>query len=150
MKIVSACLVGINCMWNGKSKPCQEVIDLVRQGKAIPVCPEQLGGLKTPRTPQEIQNGTGEDVLSEKCKVVNKNGKDVTKQFIKGAKETLRIAKLTGAEEFIAKSKSPSCGCGLTYDGTFSGKLIKGDGVATAFLKKNGIRVINEKEYQSR
>lgn len=82
MKIVSACLAGINCMWNGESKLCQEVIDLVKQGKAIPICPEQLGGLKTPRIPQEIQNGTGEDVLDGKCKVVNKNGEDVTKQFI--------------------------------------------------------------------
>lgn len=147
MKIVSACLTGIDCMWNGKSKPCQKVIDLVKQGKAIPVCPEQLGGVKTPRIPQEIQGGTGEDVSNGKCKVVNKNGEDVTQQFIKGAEEALKIAKLVNAKEFIAKSKSPSCGCGLTYDGTFSGKLIKGDGVATAFLKKNGIKVVNEKEY---
>lgn len=137
-------------MWNGESKPCQEVIDLVKQGKAIPVCPEQLGGLKTPRIPQEIQNRTGKDVLDGKCKVVNKNGKDVTKQFIKGAEETLKIAKLVNAKEFIAKSKSPSCGCGLTYDGTFSGKLIKGDGVTVALLRKNGIKIINEKEYQKR
>ena len=72
-------------MWNGKSKPCQKVIDLIKQGKAIPVCPEQLGGLKTPRIPQEIQGGTEEDVLNGKCKVVNKNGEDVTKQFIRGA-----------------------------------------------------------------
>ena len=147
MKIVSACLIGINCMWSGKSKPCQKVIDLVKQGKAIPVCPEQLGGLKTPRVPQEIQGGTGRDVLNEKCKVVNKNGEDVTEQFIRGAEEALRIAKLVNAKECSAKSKSPSCGCGLTYDGTFYGNLIPGDGVATAFLKKNGIRVMNEKEY---
>ncbi len=150
MKIVSACLAGVNCMWNGESKPCQEVIDLVKQGKAIPVCPEQLGGLKTPRIPQEIQNGTGKDVLGGKCKVVNRNGEDVTKQFIKGAEEALKIAKLVNAKEFIAKSKSPSCGCGLTYDGTFSGKLIKGDGVTAALLRKNGVGIINEKEYQKR
>ena len=88
----------------------------------------------------------GEDVLDGKCKVVNKNGEDVTKQFIRGAKETLRIVKFAGAKEFIAKSESPSCGCGLAYDGTFSGKLIKGNGVATAFLKRNGIKVVNEKD----
>lgn len=137
-------------MWNGESKPCQEVIDLVKQGKAIPVCPEQLGGLRTPRIPQEIQNGTGKDVLGGKCRVVNKNREDVTEQFIKGAEEALKIAKLVNAKEFIAKSKSPSCGCGLTYDGTFSGKLIKGDGVTVALLRKNGIGIINEKEYQKR
>ena len=133
-------------MWNGKSKPCQEVINLVKQGKAIPVCPEQLGGLKTPRIPQEIQGGTGKDVLDGKCKVMNKNREDVTQQFIKGAEETLKIAELAGAKEFIAKSKSPSCGCGVTYDGTFSGTLIKGDGVTVAFLKRKGINVVTEEE----
>lgn len=148
MKLVSACLAGINCMWNGKSKPCQEVINLVKQGKAIPVCPEQLGGLKTPRIPQEIQGGTGKDVLDGKCKVMNKNREDVTQQFIKGAEETLKIAELAGAKEFIAKSKSPSCGCGVTYDGTFSGTLIKGDGVTVAFLKRKGINVVTEEEIQ--
>ena len=134
-------------MWNNESKPCKKIIDLVKQGKAILVCPEQLGGLKTPRIPQEIQGGTGEDVLDGKCKVINKNGEDVTQQFIKGAKETLKIAKLAGAKKFIAKSKSPSCGCGTTYDGTFSGTLIKGDGVTAAFLKRKGINVVTEKEW---
>ncbi|MEA2089119.1 MAG: DUF523 domain-containing protein [Patescibacteria group bacterium] len=145
MKLVSACLAGINCMWNDKSKPCQKIINLVKQGKAIPVCPEQLGGLKTPRIPQEIQGGTGEDVLDGKCKVLNKNREDVTQQFIKGAEEAFKIAKLVDAKEFIAKSKSPSCGCGATYDGTFSGKLLKGNGVTVALLKRKGINVISEK-----
>ena len=146
MKIVSACLIGIKCMWNEEARPCQKIISLVKQGKAIPVCPEQLGGLKTPRIPQEIQGGTGEDVLNGKCKVMNKNRENVTKQFIKGAEETLKIAKLIGAKEFIAKSKSPSCGCGQIYNGAFSKELIVGDGVTTALLKKHGIKVITEKE----
>lgn len=146
MKIASACLCGINCAWNGKSKSSQQVIDLMKTGEIIPVCPEQLGGLSTPRIPQEIQGCSGEDVLAGKCKIVDKDGGDVTAQFIRGAEETLKIAKLTGATEFIAKSKSPSCGCGSTYDGTFSGTLIEGDGVTTALLKQNGIKVTSEED----
>ena len=146
MKIISACLCGVNCAWNGQTKTSEKAVELVKRGEAIPVCPEQLGGLSTPRIPQEIQAGSGEDVLCCKCKVVNKNEEDVTAQFIRGAEETLKIAKLIGATEFIAKSKSPSCGCGSTYDGTFSGTLITGDGVTTALLKQNGIKVISENE----
>jgi uncharacterized protein YbbK (DUF523 family) len=97
----------------------------------MPVCPEQLGGLKTPRAPQEIQGGTGEDVLDGKCKVLNIDGGDVTQEFITGAEETLKIVKLFHIEEFIGKSRSPSCGCGQIYDGTFSRQLIDGDGVTT-------------------
>jgi len=146
MKLISACLCGINCAWNGKSKISPKILELVKSGEFIPVCPEQLGGLSTPRIPQEIQGGSGEDVLAGKCKVINKEGKDVTAQFVRGAEETLKIAKLTGAKKFIAKSKSPSCGCGKIYDGTFSGRIIKGDGETTKLLKKNGIKVISEED----
>ncbi|MCX6823828.1 MAG: DUF523 domain-containing protein [candidate division SR1 bacterium] len=136
MKIVSACLAGINCKRDGKSKPCQKIIELVKQGKAIPICPEQLGGLTTPRTPAEQKNN----------KVITKDGKDVTAQFEKGAKEALQIAKLFNCKEAILKSKSPSCGSGKIYDGTFSGKLIDGDGVTVKLLKKNNIKVVTEDE----
>lgn len=136
MKIVSACLAGIKCRWNGEAKPCKKVMDLIKQGKAIPVCPEQLGGLTTPRTPAE-QKGN---------KVFTKDGKDVTAQFEKGAEEALKIAKLANCNEAIMKSKSPSCGSGLVYDGSFTGRLIKGDGVFTKVLKKNNIKVITESE----
>ena len=149
MKLVSACLCGINCAWNGKSKVSPKILDLVKSGELIPVCPEQLGGLSTPRIPQEIQGGSGEDVLAGRCKVINKEGEDVTAKFMKGAEETLKIAKLTGSKEFIAKSKSPSCGCGTTYDGTFSGALIEGDGVTTALLKQNGIKVISNEDIEA-
>ena len=145
--ICSACLLGVKCAWDGKSRYKNEkVIRLLKEMTIIPICPEQLGGLPTPRIPQEIQGCSGEKVLEGKGKVKNKNGKDITKQFISGAKEALKIAKIFGAKEFIAKQKSPSCGCGRTYDGSFSGKLINGDGVTTALLKKNGIRVITEEE----
>ncbi|VVB79622.1 Uncharacterised protein [uncultured archaeon] len=136
MKIVSACLAGINCRYDGKSKPCQDIINLVKQGKAIPVCPEQLGGLSTPRNIAE----------QKREKVFTKDGKDITAQVIKGAEEALKIAKLANCTEAILKSKSPSCGCGKIYDGTFSGKLIDGDGVFTKFLKKNNIKVVSEEE----
>lgn len=136
MKIVSACLAGINCRLDGTARPCQKIINLVTQGEAMPVCPEQLGGLSTPRPPTE-QIGN---------KVVTKEGKDVTAAFKRGAQETLKLAKLINCEEAILKSKSPSCGCGQIYDGTFSGKLIEGDGILTALLKKNGISVKTEED----
>ena len=136
MKIVSACLAGIKCRWDGEAKPCQKVIDLVKQGKAISVCPEQLGGLTTPRSPAEQKDN----------KVFTKDGKDVTSQFEKGAEEALKIAKLANCNEAIMKTKSPSCGSGKIYDGTFSGKLIDGDGVFAKILKKNNIKIFTEDE----
>jgi len=147
MKLISACLLGVKCAWDGKDNyKNDKAIELLNFETLIPVCPEQLGGLKTPRVPQEIQGGTGEDVLDKKCKVLNKDGEDVTQEFITGAEETLKIARLFHIEEFIGKSNSPSCGCGQIYDGTFSQKLIQGDGVTTALLKRNGIRVITEED----
>jgi len=135
VKLVSACLIGIECRYDGKSNLNKKCFELFKRGKLIPVCPEQLGGLQTPREKSEIQkNG----------KILTKSGKDVTKSFIKGAKETLKMAKLLEIKEAILKSKSPSCGCGKIYDGTFSGKLIKGDGTTAALLKKNKIIVITE------
>jgi len=112
MKLISACLLGIRCTWSGHNK-CKNdrATELSKVETLIPICPEQLGGLATPRAPQEIQGGTGEDVLDGKCKVMNKNGKDVTRQFIRGAEETLKIAKQLNIKEFIGKPKSPSYGC---------------------------------------
>ena len=147
MKLISACLLGIKCAWDGQDNyKSDKAIDFLNSETLMPVCPEQLGGLKTPRAPQEIQGGTGEDVLDGKCKVLNIDGEDVTQKFITGAEETLKIVRLFHIEEFIGKSKSPSCGCGQIYDGTFSRKLIDGDGVTTALLKRNGIRVITEED----
>jgi uncharacterized protein YbbK (DUF523 family) len=145
MKLISACLLGIRCTWGGGDQYKNDrAIKLSKVEALIPVCPEQLGGLPTPRAPQEIQGGVGEDVLDGKCRVINKNGEDVTSQFIQGAEETLRFANRLKVKEFIGKFGSPSCGCGRIYDGSFSGKLISGDGVTTALLKRNGIRVIAE------
>ena len=147
MKIISACLLGIRCAWSGDDKYKNErAIELSKIETLIPVCPEQLGGLPTPRVPQEIQGGKGDDVLDNKCGVVNKDGEDVTREFIKGAEETLKIAWQLNIKEFIAKSGSPSCGCAQIYDGSFSGRLIDGDGVTTALLKRNGIKIIPEED----
>lgn len=147
MKLISACLLGVKCTWDGKDNyRSDRAIELLSSESLIPVCPEQLGGLKTPRIAQEIQGGTGEDVLDKKCRVLNRNGEDVTREFITGAEEALKIARLFHIKEFIGKSKSPSCGCGQIYDGTFSRRLIKGDGVTTALLKRNGIRIITEED----
>ena len=136
MIIVSACLAGVKCRYDGTAKPCEKVISLVKEGKAISVCPEQLGGLSTPRVASE-QVGN---------KVISKDGKDVTAEFVKGAEAALKIAKLAGCKVAVLKSKSPSCGCGMVYDGSFSGKFRKGDGVFTALLKKNKIKVITEED----
>jgi uncharacterized protein YbbK (DUF523 family) len=147
VKLVSACLCGINCNYKGESKPDEGIIELVRTGNAIPVCPEQLGGLTTPRPPSEISGGTSLDVLDGKAKVVNNESKDVTNEFVKGAFEVLKIAMAANVTEAILKARSPSCGHGKIYDGTFHGILIDGDGVTAALLKRNGITVLTEEEY---
>jgi len=136
MKIVSACLAGVNCRYNGKNSLNEKVAAMVREGKAVPVCPEQLGGLPTPRENSEIRGS----------KVFSASGKDETALMKKGSEETLKIAKLVGASEAILKSRSPSCGKGKVYDGSFSGKLVEGNGVTTKLLLKNGIRVLTEEE----
>lgn len=145
MYLVSACLTGINCRYDGKGSKNEFISDLVKQGKAIPVCPEQLGGLSTPRTPCEIS-------ICKNCrkKVITKNGQDFTEQFTEGAQKVLAIAKAAGIKKAILKSKSPSCGCGLIYDGTFTRKLIKGNGLTAQMLIDNGIEVHTEKELGDR
>lgn len=147
MRMVSACLLGTRCAWDGEDRyKNKKVIELLGKETLIPVCPEQLGGLATPRVLQEIEKGNGNDVLDGRSRVKNKIGGDVTPEFIRGAKEALKIAKQYSVEEFIAKSNSPSCGCGLIYDGRFSKRLIAGDGVTVALFKRNKIRVIGENE----
>ncbi|MCC7570243.1 DUF523 domain-containing protein [Candidatus Micrarchaeota archaeon] len=136
MKLCSACLLGINCRYNGKTKPSKKVLELAKKEVLIPVCPEILGGLEIPRDPFE-QKGD---------KVFSQDGEDFTKQFEIGAEKVLEIAKKYNIKEAILKQRSPSCGCGQIYDGTFSGKVIEGDGVTTKLLKKNKIKIITEEE----
>ena len=136
MIIVSACLADVHCRYDGAGKPCEAVIRLVAEGKAIPVCPEQLGGLPTPRAPAEI---TGN-------RVFRKDGVDVTEAFQSGAREALKIARLAGVKTAILKARSPSCGCGKIYDGSFTDKLVDGDGVFTMACKQAGMEVSTEEE----
>lgn len=140
MYLVSSCLAGIKCRYNGNDCENRVIVDLVKQGKAIPVCPEQLAGLPTPRACCEIvfENGVK--------KVISQDGRDVTKEYVDGAEKTLGIAISMGISQAIFKSRSPTCGCGCLYDGTFAGKLIKGNGIAAELLLKNGISVYTEND----
>jgi len=135
--IVSACLAGIYCRYNGEVLPHEALVELVRQGRAIPFCPEVHGGLSTPRAPCEIQGD----------KVMDCDGVDRTEQFARGAEEGLRLARLVGATKAILKARSPSCGSGVVYDGTFSSTRVPGDGLFAKLLKENGFTVRTEEEY---
>ena len=132
--LVSACLLGVSCRYDGKSKPNENVIALKDRYNIIPVCPEIMGGLPTPRTASEIQG----------CQVVMGDGTNVTKEYRKGAEEVLRLCRLFGCKRAVLKEKSPSCGFGKVYDGTFSGKLIDGNGITAKLLMENGIEVFGE------
>ena len=132
--LVSACLLGVSCRYDGKSKPNENVIALKDRYNIIPVCPEIMGGLPTPRTASEIQG----------CQVVMGDGTNVTKEYRKGAEEVLKLCRLFGCKRAVLKEKSPSCGCGKVYDGTFSGKLIDGNGITAKLLMENGIEVFGE------
>lgn len=131
--VVSACLMGDNCKYNGGNNYSEEVINYLKDKEYVKICPECLGGLSTPRVPSEICGD----------KVINKDGIDVTYEYNKGSLESLKIAKDFKADIAILKSNSPSCGCGMIYDGTFSKKLINGDGVTTKLFKEHGIKVIS-------
>lgn len=141
MIFVSGCLVGINCKYDGGNNFDERIFNLVKEGKAIPICPEQLGGLKTPRNPAEIQEKDG------LRKVVTCEDEDVTNEYIRGAEEVLKLAKELDIKEVILQPRSPSCGKGLIYDGTFSKKKIEGNGITADLLIKNGIDVYMPDEY---
>ena len=132
--LVSACLLGCACRYDGGSKPCAAVRALAARHTLIPVCPEIYGGLPTPRTPCEI---VGDRVLS-------KDGADRTDAYRRGASEALRLAGALGCRAALLKARSPACGSGEVYDGSFSGTLTAGDGVAAAVLSAAGIAVFGE------
>ena len=148
--LVSACLVGLNTRYDGTSVLDLELMELMKEGRAIPVCPEQLGGLKTPRCPSEIQGGHGQDVLCGKARVFNNDGEDATDSFIKGAKEALKLAETVNAEGAILKARSPSCGVHFIYDGTFQSNLIPGSGVTAALLHQAGFKLFDENTWKDK
>jgi uncharacterized protein YbbK (DUF523 family) len=135
MILISACLCGVNCKYNGQNNLNEECLELLKKGEAILVCPEQMGGLETPRTPSEIK------IINGETKVYTKDGKDVTNNYLRGAEEVLKLAKELNIKKAILKRKSPSCGCGEIYDGTFSNTLIKGNGITANLLIENGIEI---------
>lgn len=136
MYIVSACLAGIRCRYDEKSSENEFVIRLIKEEKAFAVCPEILGGLKTPRPACEVMMD-----IDGNRKVVDKDGQDYTKEFEEGARKTLEFAKKKGINKAILKSKSPSCGCGLIHDGSFTGIMVNGNGLTADLLVKSGFEV---------
>ena len=140
MKIlISACLLGVRCRYDGAGKAYPGIEQLAQRHTLVPVCPEQLGGLPTPRPPAERQG---------EC-VVAVTGVDVTEQYRKGAEEVLRLCRLFGCEAAVLKERSPSCGRGAVYDGTFSGTLTAGDGVTAELLTAHGIAVFGESQMEA-
>ena len=135
--IVSKCLAGIPCRYDGKDSLVPEIKALVERGEAVAVCPEVLGGLPTPRTPSELQPDG---------RVLNKQGEDVTAQFVSGAERALEICREHGCAGAILKARSPSCGKGVIYDGSFAGKRVPGNGVFAQMLLDAGIPVMTEEE----
>lgn len=134
--LVSACLLGVSCRYDGQSKAYPLVEELCRRHEVVPMCPEQLGGLPAPRTPAERQGG----------RVVTKTGGDVTEQYLRGAAEVVRLARLLGCSVAVLKERSPSCGSGTVYDGTFTGTLTDGFGTAAEALRAADIRVLGESQ----
>ncbi|MED4906960.1 DUF523 domain-containing protein [Brevibacillus centrosporus] len=147
MKMISACLIGCECRYDQKSCRDQELEQLLREGKVIPICPEQLGGLPTPRPPAEIVGGDGFDVLDGKARIVDQKGNDVTEEFLAGARQALKLAQTVGATSAILKENSPSCGSTFVYDGTFSGKKVTGTGLTAALFRRHGIEVQSEQTH---
>ncbi|MFA6376886.1 MAG: DUF523 domain-containing protein [Candidatus Paceibacterota bacterium] len=133
--LCSACLLGVDCKYDGGNNASQKVLDFAKKEALIAICPERLGGLPSPR-PRACRKGD---------KVIDELGNDKTAAFVKGAQETLKIANEMDVHVAILKQKSPSCGCGKIYE-DFGGKIIEGDGVTAELLKKNGIKVISEEE----
>ena len=136
--VVSACLAGVRCRYDGTDHLVYEVTRLVASGKALPICPEQLGGLSTPRPPAEIIGGDGKTVLQGRARVVAKGGVDVTKAFLTGAREALKLARLISAKKAVTKDCSPSCGSAYIYRGN---EIIPGKGVMVALFEMEGIDV---------
>jgi uncharacterized protein YbbK (DUF523 family) len=142
--IVSACLVGLKTRYDGDDNLIEAIRELVARGEAIPICPEQLGGLPTPRTPADLSGGDGGAVLDGAASVVDRNGIDVTEAFRRGAEESLSVARMTGATLAILKERSPSCGLRRVW---IDGELADGRGVTAALLERHGVRIESEEDW---
>lgn len=137
--LVSACLLGVNCRYSGDGKLLNGIERLMEIAELIPICPEILGGLTTPRTSAERIGD----------KVMTRDGRDVTAAYVRGARESLRLAKTFAAKHALLKERSPSCGYGMIYDGSFSGTFTAGNGVAGEILAENGIKIYGESRLEA-
>ena len=144
MILVSACLLGLNTKYNGETNAHSLIRKYSSSGRFIPICPEQLGGLPTPREPMEIINGNGQEVLLGQCSVQGEHGDEVTSQFIQGANEVLKIVEMVTVTAAILKERSPTCGVNYIYDGSFAHRIIPGQGVTSALLKQHNIPIYSE------
>ena len=147
--LLSACLAGIPCTYAAEAKTRAWALALVAEGRAVPVCPEVAGGLPVPRPEAEIAGGDGGDVLDGAARVVSMEGEDVTANYLSGAEAALASARMSGARLAVLKARSPSCGCGAIYDGTFTGRRTPGDGVTAAALKREGLDVLNDEDVEA-
>ncbi|MFG2692895.1 DUF523 domain-containing protein [Kitasatospora sp. NPDC051984] len=139
--LVSACLRGVPCRFDGRDKASEALAEALDGRRAVAFCPEVAGGLETPRRPAELVGGDGHDVLDGTARVVDDGGRDVTAEFVAGAELALVAAQRAGCTEAVLMPRSPSCGRGKVYDGSFAGALVPGDGVTAALLERNGITV---------
>jgi len=140
MILVSACLAGIRCRYDGQAKTDPQIQRMVIEGKALPVCPEAMAGLGIPRDPTEL-TGDGSMVLEQKAQAITKSGADVTAAFLRGAQRTAQICQAKGITKAILKDGSPSCGSSWIYDGSFSGTKRAGMGICARILQQEGISV---------
>ncbi|MBR9673162.1 hypothetical protein BK721_16715 [Bacillus thuringiensis serovar nigeriensis] len=150
MIVISACLGGIACRYDGNDNLVSKIEELLQKEDTVLICPEVLGGLPTPRPSAEIIGGNGDDVLDGKAKVMTKDGEDVTAAFVNGAYKALEQIKNLNPEYIILKERSPSCGSSMIYTGEFNGNKHTGYGVTTALFKRNGFKVISEEEFENK
>lgn len=147
--LISSCLAGVACTHEGEAKTREWALRLVRRGRAILVCPEVAGGLPVPRPESEIQGAGGGEVLDGTARVRSVEGDDVTEAYLKGARVALEQARKAGARAAVLKARSPSCGVGGVYDGSFTGSLHDGDGVTAAILKRDGVAVCSDEDLEA-
>jgi uncharacterized protein YbbK (DUF523 family) len=147
--LVSACLAGRACRYDGSDNADPRLTGALAERRAVLVCPEEEGGLGTPRPPAEIVGGDGADVLAGRARVVTDEGRDVTAEYVRGAEIALDRARRTGAKVAVLKARSPSCGRDCIYDGSFSRSTRAGDGVTAALLRAHGIEVLTEEDLEA-
>ncbi len=146
--MISACLLGLRCRYDGRHSICLDLLDFVASRGFTPFCPEQMGGLPTPRKPAEITGGDGFDVLKGHALVMTEDGENFTDCFVRGAQAVLKIARVTHAIGMVTQKRSPSCSCNGIYDGTFSHTLVPGMGVCGALLQQNNLKLIEMDRFE--